>query len=105
MKFIKLVIFSIMHFFFVITCEICTGPAHLFNSIDFFLLIILLSSLSLFVLISNCLLFLLFIIMKVGVIDEKRILPLGSEISAVGVCTYKSGVPEIRSCKDLPYFL
>ncbi|KAI4381833.1 hypothetical protein MLD38_007868 [Melastoma candidum] len=41
----------------------------------------------------------------VGVIDEERILPLGSEISAVGVCTYKTGVPEIRSCKDLPYFL
>lgn len=77
----------------------------MFNSIGFFLLIILLSSLSHFVLIGNCLLFLLFIIMKVGVIDEERILPLGSEISAVGVCTYKNGVPEIRSCKDLPYFL
>ncbi|KAJ0075267.1 hypothetical protein Patl1_33694 [Pistacia atlantica] len=41
----------------------------------------------------------------VGVLDEEKILPLGENISAVGICSLKNGVPEIQSCKDLPYFL
>eukprot|EP00262_Sarcandra_glabra_P004905 TRINITY_DN16140_c0_g1_i1.p1 TRINITY_DN16140_c0_g1~~TRINITY_DN16140_c0_g1_i1.p1 ORF type:complete len:408 (+),score=24.48 TRINITY_DN16140_c0_g1_i1:60-1226(+) len=41
----------------------------------------------------------------VGLLDVEKILPLGKEITAVGVCCSKDGVPEINSCKDLPYFL
>ncbi|GAA0173397.1 ubiquitin-protein ligase [Lithospermum erythrorhizon] len=41
----------------------------------------------------------------VGLVDEEKILPLGKEITAVGFCTLKSGTPEIKSSKDLPYFL
>ncbi|KAF3452032.1 hypothetical protein FNV43_RR08128 [Rhamnella rubrinervis] len=41
----------------------------------------------------------------VGLLDEEKILPLGKEITAVGVCSLKNGNPEIQSCKDLPYFL
>ncbi|XP_057977787.1 E3 ubiquitin-protein ligase SPL2 [Malania oleifera] len=41
----------------------------------------------------------------VGLLDEERILPLGKDISAVGICSLKNGIPEIKSCKDLPYFL
>lgn len=36
---------------------------------------------------------------------EEKILPLGKDISAVGICSFKNGIPEIKSCKDLPYFL
>lgn len=36
---------------------------------------------------------------------EEKILPLGKDISAVGICNFKNGIPEIKSCKDLPYFL
>lgn len=43
--------------------------------------------------------------LKVGLLDEEKILPLGKDISAVGVCYSKNGIPEIKSCKDLPYFL
>ncbi|GLT56018.1 hypothetical protein SLA2020_290920 [Shorea laevis] len=41
----------------------------------------------------------------VGLLDEEKILPLGKEISAVGICSFNDGVPEIKSCKELPYFL
>ncbi|XP_022721592.1 E3 ubiquitin-protein ligase SPL2 isoform X1 [Durio zibethinus] len=41
----------------------------------------------------------------VGLLDEEKILPLGKEISAVGICGFNNGVPEIKSCKELPYFL
>ncbi|KAJ8756214.1 hypothetical protein K2173_024761 [Erythroxylum novogranatense] len=41
----------------------------------------------------------------VGVLDEEKILPLGKEITVVGICNSKNGIPEIKSCKDLPYFL
>ncbi|GLT61422.1 hypothetical protein SLA2020_341280 [Shorea laevis] len=41
----------------------------------------------------------------VGLLDEKKILPLGEEISAVGICSFNDGVPEIKSCNELPYFL
>ncbi|KAM3699309.1 hypothetical protein ACB094_05G016000 [Castanea mollissima] len=41
----------------------------------------------------------------VGLLDEEKILPLGKDITAVGMCSFKNGIPEIKSCKDLPYFL
>ncbi|XP_021903002.1 E3 ubiquitin-protein ligase SPL2 [Carica papaya] len=41
----------------------------------------------------------------VGLLNEEKILPLGKDISAVGICSFKNGIPEIMSCKDLPYFL
>ncbi|XP_068336342.1 E3 ubiquitin-protein ligase SPL2-like [Pyrus communis] len=41
----------------------------------------------------------------IGFLDEEKILPLGKEITAVGLCSLKNGVPDIKSCKDLPYFL
>lgn len=41
----------------------------------------------------------------VGLLDEEKILPLGTEVTAVGICGLQDGVPEIKSCKDLPYFL
>ncbi|KAJ4952925.1 hypothetical protein NE237_029757 [Protea cynaroides] len=41
----------------------------------------------------------------VGLLDEEKILPLGKEISAVGICRLQDGTPEIKSCKDLPFFL
>ncbi|KDO37009.1 hypothetical protein CISIN_1g028047mg [Citrus sinensis] len=41
----------------------------------------------------------------IGVLAEEKILPLGKDISAVGICSFKNGIPEIKSCKDLPYFL
>ncbi|KAG2728658.1 hypothetical protein I3843_01G210100 [Carya illinoinensis] len=41
----------------------------------------------------------------VGMLDEVKILPLGKDITAVGFCSLKNGIPEIKSCKDLPYFL
>ena len=47
--------------------------------------------------------FILFL--KVGLLDEEKILPLGKDITAVGVCSLKNGNFEIDSCKDLPYFL
>lgn len=46
-----------------------------------------------------------FLFWKVGLLDEEKILPLGKEITAVGICRWQDGVPEIRSCRDLPYFL
>jgi hypothetical protein len=44
-------------------------------------------------------------VVKVGVLHEEKILPLGKCISAVGICNSKDGIPEIKSCKELPYFL
>lgn len=41
----------------------------------------------------------------VGLLDEEKILPLGKEITAVGVCTSSSGTPEIKACNYLPFFL
>ncbi|KAF2323622.1 hypothetical protein GH714_036362 [Hevea brasiliensis] len=41
----------------------------------------------------------------VGLLDEEKILSLGKEINAVGICSSRNGVLEIKSCKDLPYFL
>ncbi|KAH7865518.1 hypothetical protein Vadar_007674 [Vaccinium darrowii] len=41
----------------------------------------------------------------VGLLDEEKILPLGKDITAVGVCSLRDGIPVIKSCKDLPYFL
>lgn len=43
--------------------------------------------------------------LKVGVVDEEKILPLGKEVTAVGTCFSKNGIFEIKSCRDLPYFL
>lgn len=41
----------------------------------------------------------------VGLLDEEKILPLGKDITAVGVCSLRDGIPAIKSCNDLPYFL
>ncbi|KAA0059400.1 hypothetical protein IC582_002684 [Cucumis melo] len=41
----------------------------------------------------------------VGVLDEEKILPLGKNISAVGICSFENGVPVIKSCSDFPHFL
>ncbi|PSS18104.1 E3 ubiquitin-protein like [Actinidia chinensis var. chinensis] len=41
----------------------------------------------------------------VGLLDEEKILPLGKDITAVGICTLKDGIAGIKPCKDLPYFL
>lgn len=41
----------------------------------------------------------------VGLLDEEKILALGKNVTAVGICSSKDGVPEIKSCRDLPYFL
>ncbi|KAL8043438.1 hypothetical protein ABFX02_09G119700 [Erythranthe guttata] len=41
----------------------------------------------------------------VGLLYEEKILPLGKDITAVGICNLKNGIPEIKSCEDLPYFL
>ncbi|XP_050102416.1 E3 ubiquitin-protein ligase SPL2-like [Malus sylvestris] len=41
----------------------------------------------------------------VAFLNVEKILPVGKEISAVGLCSLRNGVLEIKSCKDLPYFL
>ncbi|KAI5665402.1 hypothetical protein M9H77_15255 [Catharanthus roseus] len=41
----------------------------------------------------------------VGLLDEEEILPLGKEITAVGICSLRNGAVELKSCKNLPYFL
>ncbi|KAL6585195.1 hypothetical protein OROMI_004484 [Orobanche minor] len=41
----------------------------------------------------------------VGLLYEEKMLPLGKDITAVGICSLKNGIPEIKSCGDLPYFL
>ncbi len=61
---------------------------------------------------SSWFLFRLFSIMtipvslQVGLLDEEKILPLGREITAVGVVnTSSDGSPVIKSCNHLPVFL
>ncbi|GAB2220040.1 hypothetical protein Droror1_Dr00007682 [Drosera rotundifolia] len=41
----------------------------------------------------------------IGLLDEEKILPLGKEVTAVGFCYTKNGILEIKSSRDLPYFL
>ncbi|KAK3030940.1 hypothetical protein RJ639_036678 [Escallonia herrerae] len=41
----------------------------------------------------------------VGLLDEEKLLQVGKDITAVGTCILKDGIPEIKSCTDLPYFL
>ncbi|PWA76710.1 E3 Ubiquitin ligase [Artemisia annua] len=41
----------------------------------------------------------------VGLLDEEKILPVGKEITAVGLVNLKKEIPEMMSCKDLPFFL
>ncbi|VFQ96790.1 unnamed protein product [Cuscuta campestris] len=41
----------------------------------------------------------------VGLLDEEKILPLGKEITAVGVCSSSSGTLEIKACNYLPFFI
>ncbi|KAJ0249907.1 E3 ubiquitin-protein ligase SPL2 [Hirschfeldia incana] len=41
----------------------------------------------------------------VGMLDVEKILPPGRDLTAVGICSFNNGVPEIKSCQDLPYFL
>ncbi|RAL45401.1 hypothetical protein DM860_013797 [Cuscuta australis] len=41
----------------------------------------------------------------VGLLDEEKILPLGKEITAVGVCSSSSGTLEIKACNYLPFFM
>ncbi|XP_056162735.1 E3 ubiquitin-protein ligase SPL2-like [Syzygium oleosum] len=41
----------------------------------------------------------------VGLLDEEKILPIAKYVTAVGHCFLKDGIPEIKSCNDLPYFL
>lgn len=41
----------------------------------------------------------------VGLLDEEKILPVGKEITAVGLVSLKNGIPEVMGCKDLPFFL
>nr|GMC47613.1 E3 ubiquitin-protein ligase SPL2 [Ipomoea batatas] len=41
----------------------------------------------------------------VGLLHEEKILPLGKDITAVGICSSNRGIPEIKSCNSLPYFL
>ncbi|KAK9101521.1 hypothetical protein Scep_024951 [Stephania cephalantha] len=41
----------------------------------------------------------------VGLLNEEKILPIGKEVTAVGACYLKDGIPQIESCKDIPYFL
>ncbi|KAK1414223.1 hypothetical protein QVD17_29965 [Tagetes erecta] len=41
----------------------------------------------------------------VGLLDEEKILPVGKEITAVGLVSLKNGTPEVKACNDLPFFL
>ncbi|MFS7992172.1 putative transcription factor C2H2 family [Helianthus anomalus] len=41
----------------------------------------------------------------VGLLDEEKILPIGKEITAVGLVSLKNGTPEVSACNDLPFFL
>ncbi|KAK9131387.1 hypothetical protein Sjap_011874 [Stephania japonica] len=41
----------------------------------------------------------------IGLLNEEKILPIGKEVTAVGSCYLKEGIPQIESCKDIPYFL
>nr|GMC49977.1 E3 ubiquitin-protein ligase SPL2 [Ipomoea batatas] len=44
-------------------------------------------------------------VIYVGLLHEEKILPLGKDITAVGICSSNRGIPEIKSCNSLPYFL
>ncbi|MCL7024062.1 hypothetical protein MKW94_019057 [Papaver nudicaule] len=41
----------------------------------------------------------------VALLDEEKVLSVGKKISAVGICSFKDGVPQIKSSRNLPYFL
>ncbi|XP_026429613.1 E3 ubiquitin-protein ligase SPL2-like [Papaver somniferum] len=41
----------------------------------------------------------------VALLDEEKVLSVGKQISAVGICSFKDGVPQIKSSHDLPCFL
>nr|KAJ0204302.1 hypothetical protein LSAT_V11C500277820 [Lactuca sativa] len=41
----------------------------------------------------------------VGLLDEEKILPVGKEITAVGLVSLKNGILEVMACRDLPFFL
>ncbi|CAA6658680.1 unnamed protein product [Spirodela intermedia] len=41
----------------------------------------------------------------VALLDEEKILPVGKEITAVGLCSWNGGVLEMKSSDDLPCFL
>ncbi|KAJ3673652.1 hypothetical protein LUZ60_005644 [Juncus effusus] len=41
----------------------------------------------------------------VALVDEEKILPIGKQITAVGICKSQNGSIEIKSCEDLPCFL
>lgn len=41
----------------------------------------------------------------VGLLDEEKVLSIGTQISAVGVCRFIDGIPQIKSSQALPYFL
>ncbi|KAI3949547.1 hypothetical protein MKX01_014062 [Papaver californicum] len=41
----------------------------------------------------------------VALLDEEKVLAIGKQISAIGVCSFKDGVPQIKSSPSLPYFL
>ncbi|KAM0953052.1 putative transcription factor C2H2 family [Dioscorea sansibarensis] len=41
----------------------------------------------------------------IALLDEEKILPVGKEVTAIGICTTKGGAVEIKSCRDLPCFL
>lgn len=58
-----------------------------------------------FLYVTDVLVIFFIMFLKVGLLDEEKILPLGKDITAVGVCRFKDGLPEIKSCDDLPYFL
>ncbi|KAL4570639.1 hypothetical protein LXL04_026298 [Taraxacum kok-saghyz] len=51
----------------------------------------------------SCFSFLL--LLKVGLLDEEKILPVGKEITVVGLVILKNEIPEVMACKDLPFFL
>jgi len=38
-------------------------------------------------------------------LDEEKILPVGKEITAIGICRTREGTLEIRSSAELPCFL
>ncbi|KAI3849508.1 hypothetical protein MKW92_006791 [Papaver armeniacum] len=38
----------------------------------------------------------------VALLDEEKVLAVGKQISAVGICSSKDGVPQIKSSQDLP---
>ncbi|KAJ4767740.1 E3 Ubiquitin ligase [Rhynchospora pubera] len=41
----------------------------------------------------------------VALLDEEKILPVGKEITAVGICRGENGSLEIKQCEDIPCFL